>query len=422
MSSISSILITLTVLAAIYPVVQSTPSRIVGGEQSDAGDFPYFVDMGGCGGTLIAPDAVLFAAHCGTRKSHQVVVGAYKSGSLEYKENDSSETYKAEARFCETWVPHPDYNTGNQNNDFALCRLNEAVNIDTTKTRLEFNFDSSVLSSNDNLIVMGTGALGEDEAGSTLLRDVTVPYIPNEECKTMYDGITDNMLCAGFKEGRKDSCQGDSGGPIVKRERQSDNTFIDYHVGVVSFGAGCARANKPGVYARTSTAKTWIEKTLQTWSVAPSTECNGVEIDVSVTTDTYGYETTVNIQEQDSKADAIFSRKYMVSKNRNDEKVCLPKNRCYTFEILDEYGDGLCFDSNECGNYKASYRGTQMFASSTFNGSSEQNDFCININGEQVDELDELPPLVVTIPPIKRRRRKNKKSSKKNNNNNSRHV
>ena len=192
---------------------------------------------------MIAPDAVLFAAHCDDRSNHQVIVGSFESGSLEYKEG--SETQKSEARFCETWVPHPDFKSTSSNNDFALCRLNKAVNIDTSRTRLELNFESSIPENDDDLIVMGMGTLGEGQAGTTLLRDVTVPYIPNDECKTMYSGITDSMLCAGFRSGGKDSCKGDLGGPIVKRVLQADNTFVDYHVKVLSFGAGCARASKP---------------------------------------------------------------------------------------------------------------------------------------------------------------------------------
>lgn len=45
---------------------------------------------------------------------------------------------------------------------------------------------------------------------STNLQEVTVPILSNNECrKTGYGAsrITDNMLCAGFKDGQKDSCQ-----------------------------------------------------------------------------------------------------------------------------------------------------------------------------------------------------------------------
>jgi secreted trypsin-like serine protease len=79
--------------------------------------------------------------------------------------------------------------------------------------------------------------------------------------------ITDKMLCAGGN-GRQDSCQvflqninnavfynivfqGDSGGPLV-----ADGRLI----GVVSWGAGCARRGLPGVYTNVANSdiRTWI--------------------------------------------------------------------------------------------------------------------------------------------------------------------
>lgn len=45
---------------------------------------------------------------------------------------------------------------------------------------------------------------------STNLQEVIVPILSNVECKKTGYGasrITDNMLCAGFKDGQKDSCQ-----------------------------------------------------------------------------------------------------------------------------------------------------------------------------------------------------------------------
>lgn len=45
---------------------------------------------------------------------------------------------------------------------------------------------------------------------SVNLQEVTVPILSNSECrKTAYGSsrITDNMMCAGFKDGDKDSCQ-----------------------------------------------------------------------------------------------------------------------------------------------------------------------------------------------------------------------
>lgn len=57
------------------------------------------------------------------------------------------------------------------------------------------------------------------------------------------------MLCAGFKEGGKDTCLGDSGGPLVYKGEQ---------IGVVSWGYGCALPNKPGVYSDVPKMLNWI--------------------------------------------------------------------------------------------------------------------------------------------------------------------
>ncbi|KAH1002146.1 hypothetical protein HUJ04_008261 [Dendroctonus ponderosae] len=65
-------------------------------------------------------------------------------------------------------------------------------------------------------IAVGWGATSEHGQVAMKLREVTVPIMSNRDCKkTGYNNrITDNMLCAGFPDGKKDSCQGDSGGPL----------------------------------------------------------------------------------------------------------------------------------------------------------------------------------------------------------------
>ena len=56
-------------------------------------------------------------------------------------------------------------------------------------------------------------------------------------------------------QGGRDSCQDDSGGPLSTAQGGAARP-----IGIVSWGEGCAKAGKPGVYARVAVLNTWIEK------------------------------------------------------------------------------------------------------------------------------------------------------------------
>ena len=69
-----------------------------------------------------------------------------------------------------------------------------------------------------------------------------------------YRILPEHHICAGYKEGGKDSCQGDSGGPLVclrntlKRMHHNRKSSLKVLTGVVSSGIGCGEAENPGVY------------------------------------------------------------------------------------------------------------------------------------------------------------------------------
>uniref|UniRef100_A0A8C9MF63 Vitamin K-dependent protein C n=1 Tax=Serinus canaria TaxID=9135 RepID=A0A8C9MF63_SERCA len=82
-----------------------------------------------------------------------------------------------------------------------------------------------------------------------------VPYVNRNTCKQSTNlAITENMFCAGYDTEQKDACQGDSGGPHVTRYK--DTYFV---TGIVSWGEGCARKGKYGVYTKLSRFLGWQE-------------------------------------------------------------------------------------------------------------------------------------------------------------------
>ncbi|KAM6153739.1 kallikrein-13-like isoform 2-T2 [Erethizon dorsatum] len=105
---------------------------------------------------------------------------------------------------------------------------------------------------------LGKHVLGHVETLSypKTLQCANIPLYSDEECRRVYPGkITTNMLCAGTKEGGKDSCEGDSGGPLV-----CNNTLH----GIISWGDfPCGQPNRPGVYTRVSQYVSWIHETIK---------------------------------------------------------------------------------------------------------------------------------------------------------------
>ena len=68
------------------------------------------------------------------------------------------------------------------------------------------------------------------------------------------------MFCAGYPGvGGKDACNGDSGGPFVCNV--NSKAVI---AGIVSWGAGCASPEYPGVYARVTKILDWIKDNMVT--------------------------------------------------------------------------------------------------------------------------------------------------------------
>lgn len=250
---------TISSIAIAKPTLST---KIVGGENALKGEIPYIVSLRSksyghfCGGSLIAQNWILTAAHCvrgGT-------VDEVWLGVLDQKDSAGVEKIKP-ARI----IAHEGYNASNMENDFALIQLSTNSSFaPVALNELEISVDDSTDAAPIMSMTAGWGALREGSYTlPNLLQKVNVPLVSTKNCNAVeaYNGdITDTMICAGYKAGGKDSCQGDSGGPLVVIDSE---TGLHTLVGVVSWGEGCARANKYGVYAKVSSAVEWIRSKMQ---------------------------------------------------------------------------------------------------------------------------------------------------------------
>ncbi|CAN8013220.1 unnamed protein product, partial [Ixodes persulcatus] len=95
------------------------------------------------------------------------------------------------------------------------------------------------------------------QAQSTVLQIATLPILPNETCHKSYGQRfhEGTMFCAADLSQGRDSCKGDSGGPAM--QRLHGRIVLS---GIVSWGEGCGRKDRPGVYTQVSKYIDWIER------------------------------------------------------------------------------------------------------------------------------------------------------------------
>ncbi len=222
--------------------------RIVGGQQAVKGEFPFLVSLQAgsyghfCGGSLIKKNWVLTAAHCiEPNYLKTVVIGLH----------NQSDTAGVEKFTVAQTIMHPKWNKNTMEYDYALVRLNGESKYQPIA------LNTKDLVGNVDFVTAGWGTTSESGSVSKVLMKVSVPLVSKEACEAAYPGsLSETMVCAGYPEGGKDSCQGDSGGPLMMGSGSSRVL-----AGVVSWGEGCARPNKYGVYSNVKVALDWINST-----------------------------------------------------------------------------------------------------------------------------------------------------------------
>jgi secreted trypsin-like serine protease len=276
-------------LLAPASVSAQVGTRIVGGTIAGAGEYPwqvailkkqgqslYFI----CGGTLIGDQRVVTAAHCtsGAASSLKVLVGTQRLSS------------GGSVLDVSTYADHPSYSSSTNRFDAAVLQLATSGIAAGGKTLSligqEGSSDDALWAPGKLLAISGWGTTSEGGSVSDQLREAQVSRIADSTCGqsdhygASFDPAT--MVCAGFEQGGVDTCQGDSGGPLAASTQDplpvSANDPSQWRLtGITSWGDGCAREKKPGVYTRVAAPaiRNWILGTTPLFALSVSLSGTG---------------------------------------------------------------------------------------------------------------------------------------------------
>jgi secreted trypsin-like serine protease len=258
MRTIRRVLAVSAISTALLCAAAAPSSAVVGGHDARPGEYPAVAEITFgpflCTGTLVTADWVLTAGHCSSVTGALVATPASWPTPLINVRVGGVTQDDGERHGVDRVVMHPNYLL-TMGYDISLLKLSQSSNM--APTQVAGAGERSLWTAGALETIVGWGRTSEDGQLPDNLQAARVPITTDQYCGSAYSEFDPKtMVCAGFPEGGVDTCQGDSGGPMFGRT----SAGVLRVVGTTSFGEGCARPGKPGVYARVAdeTLRPWI--------------------------------------------------------------------------------------------------------------------------------------------------------------------